>query len=104
MMFQAPSNKGWELVDCYFSRRLQDLLDQRVMTGKDLEDSGIISASSVKEYLENGRLPSLRTACRIADFFDVTLDWLCGYGADLPIDISSGLDPEADRRAPWLKS
>lgn len=102
MMMPVPKH-DFELVDWYFARRLQDLLDQRCMTGKDLEDAGVVSQSSVKEYLENGRLPSLRNACRIADFFDVTLDWICGYGADLDIS-AAGLDPEEDRRAPWLKS
>ncbi len=64
--------------DIFFAVRLQELLDSRFMSAADLEDAGVVSASSVKEYLENGRLPNVRTACKIADFFDVDLDWLFG--------------------------
>lgn len=91
-----------EIVDYYFPHRLQDLMDSRGFTPQDLEDAEIISASSVKEYLENGRLPNLRTAIRIAEFFDVTLDWLCGYGDDTPgATFAQILDFEAERRPPW---
>ena len=88
--------------DIYFSTRLQDLLDSRCLSPADLEEAGVVSASSVKEYLENGRLPSVRTACKIADFFDVDLDWLFGR------DDTEGLstwpqmrDFEKERKAPW---
>ena len=89
--------------DIYFSMRLQDLLDSRCISASDLEDAGVVSASSVKEYLENGRLPSIRTACKIADFFDVDLDWLFGRDGSVigtPI-IPPIRDFEKEKKAPW---
>ena len=93
---------GDELVDIFFSKRLQDLLDNHGMTGQDLEDEGIISASSVREYLENDRLPNLRTACRIAEFFSVSLDWLCGIGENVLTPEYKFRDFEKEKKAPWL--
>lgn len=98
--------KRWgaeDLIDIYFARRLQDLLDSHGMTGQDLEDAGVISASSVREYLENNRLPNLRTAYRIAEFFSVSLDWLCGEGIEqfTPL-VPTMRDFEKEKKAPWL--
>ncbi|MBR5299005.1 MAG: helix-turn-helix transcriptional regulator [Bacteroidales bacterium] len=96
-------NEKTEGVDIYFPRRLQDLMDEQCLEPKDLEFAGVVSASSVKEYLDGGRLPSLRTIIHIAEFFNVELDWLCGRGSDdweQAEDIS--YDPQRDRRAPWL--
>lgn len=85
--------------DIYFAVRLQDLLDSRCMSASDLEEAGVVSASSVKEYLENGRLPNVRTACKIADFFDVDLDWL--FGRDDPPVWPRMRDFEKEKKAPW---
>lgn len=94
-----------ERLSFYFENRLRDLLDSRCLTGADLEDAGVVSASSVKEYLENGRLPNLRTACKIADFFDVDLDWLCGRedNIDDMQPLATVRDFEKERIAPWKK-
>lgn len=90
----------WDAVDHFFPVRLQEALDRKGIDGKDLEDMGIISQASIKEYFESGRLPNLRTACRLAEFLDVDLGWLCGCGETITRqDLTFGID----RRAPWLK-
>lgn len=90
--------RGYEAIDYYFGRRLNAALIEHGLTGQDLEDAGVVSASSVKDYIDGEVIPNLRTTCRIADFLGVDLNWLCGYGESEP----SFYNPEGDRRAPWL--
>lgn len=89
----------FDSVDYYFRTRLKEALDNKCLTGKDLEDCGVVAQSSIHEYIDCGRLPNLRTACRLAEFLDVSLDWLCGF--DEGIKWSDALLP-AQRKAPWV--
>lgn len=88
-------------IDYAFGIRLRQAMDEKGYEPKDFEDFDVVSQSSIKEYLDNGRIPNLRTACRIADFLDVSLDWLCGYdGSDSSNDYIPRQD---DRIAPWRR-
>lgn len=90
----------FDSVSYYFPIRLRQALDAKGYSGKDLEDAGVVSASSIKEYVDGGRLPNLRMACRIADFLDVDLNWLCGFEEEPTyMDILK----QDDRIAPWLR-
>lgn len=99
-----------EAYSYFFRLRLQEALDTAGLSGKDLEDMGVISASSVHEYVDCGRMPNLRTACRLAEVLNVSLDWLCGMGEELTwgdkyiigVDLAHGRNAEEDV-APWLK-
>jgi transcriptional regulator with XRE-family HTH domain len=90
---------GWDSVDYYFARRLEEAMAAKGLDRKDLEDCGIVSVSSLREYIECGRLPNLRTACRIAEFLDCSVDWLCGFKEEPQW---SDDELEKQRRAPWL--
>lgn len=74
----AHLRKDYDSVDKYFYIRLEQLLRERGLDPKDLEDCNVISATQVNNYLNRENIPNLRTACRLAEFFDVSLDWLCG--------------------------
>lgn len=67
-----------ERIDYCFSERLESAMVLRGIDGQDLEDLDIVSSASIQEYLKGHRIPNLRTAARIAEFLDVSLDWLCG--------------------------
>lgn len=89
---------GFDSVDYYFGSRLRQAMLDKGMEAKDLGDCGIISASSIREYVDCGRLPNLRTACRLAEFLDVDLDWLCGFKEEARW---SDIDIERQLKAPW---
>ena len=89
---------GWDSVDYYFGSRLRQAMEEKGVDAKDLEDIGVISSSSIREYIECGRLPNLRTACRLAEFLDVDLDWLCGFKEEAKW---SEVDQALMRDPPW---
>lgn len=90
----------YDNIDYYFGRRLREAMDSMGLDGKTLEDMGVVSASSVHEYIDCGRIPNLRTACRIAEFLDVTVDWLCGFDEELKW---SDAAMQYQLKAPWVK-
>lgn len=90
----------WDNVDYYFGRRLDEALKAKGLERKDLDDLGIISQSSLHEYIDCGRLPNLRTACRLAEFLDVDLNWLCGFNEELKWSDAS---MQRQLKAPWLQ-
>ena len=44
-----------------------------------LADFVVSSKNSITRYERGERLPDIATASRMADYFEVTLDWLIGY-------------------------
>ena len=67
-----------------FPERLEDALELRGLEPEDLEADDVSAASTIKYYGRyGGRLPSLRTAVRIACHLGVSLDWLCGLSDDM---------------------
>lgn len=83
----------------YFPRRLEEILNERGFDGKYLEDLGVISQSSIRDYIDGKVFPNLRTAVKLADFLDVSLDYLCGIGEDGPWKCERS---DISRKAPWL--
>lgn len=87
----------YDSVEYYFGRRLEEAMMLKGVSADDLADFDICSKSSIREYITCGVLPNLRTACRLAEFLDVDLSWLCGFKEEMPI--SEVFD---SRTAPWL--
>lgn len=86
-----------------FGNRLRQILDERGIDPKDLEDAGVISAQSVNDYISKNALPSLRSAVRIASYLRISLDWLCeGYKADDYYEPTLIERSALDDKAPWL--
>ena len=61
-----------------FPRRLQRLRERRRISRRVLSELCGLSKSAVSRYERGERVPSITNAERIADFFEVSLDYLCG--------------------------
>ena len=62
-----------------FPGRLQRLRERRRMDRKTLGELCGLSKCAISRYERGERVPDINTAMKIADVFDVTLDYLCGY-------------------------
>lgn len=92
--------KQWDTIDHYFYLRFRTLMQERGLDPQDLEDANIISRQQVNNYLNRDNIPNLRTACRIAEFFDVSLDWLCGLDDESSQDKAADVYKEFGMRPP----
>jgi len=61
--------------------RLRDLLTDMDITQKMLAASINISASTLGNYIQNNRQPDFETLKALADYFDVTTDYLLDHKA-----------------------
>ena len=51
--------------------------EKRGISQQVVADFCVISKSSVARYESGERIPEIETAVRLADFFGVTIDYLC---------------------------
>ena len=58
--------------------RLRLLLDERDMTQGDLAKELSVVHATVSHYCSDKRIPDANTLERLADFFNVSVDWLLG--------------------------
>ena len=65
-----------------FSERFRALKDKSEMTLKELSNALDISVPNLSYYMK-GREPSYDILISIADYFDVTVDWLVGRKTDM---------------------
>ncbi len=61
-----------------FGRRLQYLRERRRMNRSALAELCEMSKSAISRYERGERVPDILTAEKLADFFDVSLDYICG--------------------------
>ena len=61
-----------------FAERLQELREDRGISRKDLAASLNITVSALGMYEQGRRVPNMEMLIRLADYFDVTLDFLVG--------------------------
>ena len=64
--------------DMAFSRRLQELREAKNLDRKTLAELCGLSKDMVGQYERGEKMPSLKTAITMADYFDVSLDYLLG--------------------------
>ena len=72
-LYKEPVDHDWS----DFSERLRTLMDSYGFNQAALAEKTGLNVASISRYL-NGRAPDLLAIWRIADYFDVTIDWLCG--------------------------
>lgn len=61
-----------------FPERLQQLRERRRMSRRVLSELCGLSRSAISRYERGERQPRLDEATELAEFFDVSLDWLSG--------------------------
>ena len=61
-----------------FSNQLRRLRERRRISRRVLAELCGISKSALSRYERGKRVPTLADAATLADFFNVSLDWLCG--------------------------
>ena len=62
----------------YFSHRLKQIMKDLTVTNEDLSTETGISVNSLIAYKSGKVSPSLDKVIAIADYFEVSIDWLCG--------------------------
>ena len=65
-----------------FGNHLRILLDERKMTQKELATLLNIAPSTLGGYIQNTREPDFSTLKIIAEYFDVSIDYLLDYPFD----------------------
>lgn len=61
-----------------FSTRLENLLDERNLTQRQLATELHIAPSTLNGYLRRGREPDFDTLISLAEYFEVSTDYLLG--------------------------
>ena len=61
---------------------LRKLLDERDITQKQLAENLNISTSTISNYFQDNREPDYKTLKSIADYFNVTTDYLLDHKVD----------------------
>ena len=61
-----------------FSTRLENLLEERNLTQRKLATELHIAPSTLNGYLRRGREPDFDTLIRLAEYFEVSTDYLLG--------------------------
>lgn len=59
-----------------FGERLKALREEKNLTRAALANNLVLSYSAVSKYETNVRFPDIETLIKVADFFDVSLDYL----------------------------
>ncbi len=62
-----------------FRKNLRDLIESRGKTSKELAEDVNISHVTVSRYLNGRREPDLKYVLLLAQYFNVSVDWLLGF-------------------------
>lgn len=65
-----------------FQRRLSDLIYGQGKLVKQVADETGISKITLSRYLNNHREPNLAYVAALAQYFNVSIDWLLGFSSD----------------------
>ncbi len=61
-----------------FSERLKNLRLAKHLTQSEMAQTFMITVRAYQYYEAGKREPTIEMLCKLADFFDVSLDYLCG--------------------------
>lgn len=78
-----------------FGVRLEHLLEERELTQRQVSDDLHIAATTLNGYIKGNREPDYGTLIRIAEYFDVSIDYLLGVtnirkSTEEPLDVREG--------------
>lgn len=68
-----------------FKERFEEIRRHRNVTQKEIADAIGLTSQAISSYLSGRTKPSLDIAAKIAEFFGVSLDWLCGLSSELTV-------------------
>lgn len=69
-----------------FGDNLRTLIEERDITQKELSRQLNIAPSTVGSYVQNTREPDFSTLKRIAQYFDVSIDYLLDYPSQATVN------------------
>lgn len=78
-----------------FGKRLEQLLEERELTQRQVSNDLHIAATTLNGYVKGNREPDYGTLVRIAEYFEVSTDYLLGVtnirkGSEQPLDVREG--------------
>lgn len=78
-----------------FGKRLENLLEERELTQRQVSSDLHIAATTLNGYVKGKREPDYGTLVRIAEYFDVSTDYLLGVtnvrkGSEALLDVREG--------------
>lgn len=65
-----------------FQENLKRLMSSRNFSMKALSDEVGITSATISRYLSGNRTPDLQQIIKIAEYFNVSIDWLLGINGD----------------------
>lgn len=65
-----------------FQKRLRDLIESRGKLVQDVAEETGISKITLSRYLNNHREPDLKYVVALAQYFNVSIDWILGFSGD----------------------
>lgn len=65
-----------------FQNRLRELIDSHGKLAQEVAEETGISKISISRYLNNHREPELRCVAALAQYFNVSIDWILGFSND----------------------
>lgn len=66
------------MADIKFAERLRELRRKHDVSQRKFAETAGITAAALSAYEKAAKVPSVEAAYKIAEAFDVSLDWLCG--------------------------
>ena len=87
-----------------FDYTIDKLLKENDLQQKDLADAIDVSAGSISKYRSGERIPKVDVLTKIADYFDVSIDYLLtGVSAETDIAINIGFNNDEYKKLEELK-
>ena len=75
-----------------FSTNLKKLRQEHSLSQKDFGESISVSAMAISSYESGAKSPSIDTVYRIAETYNVSIDWLCGLSPRKQSEITAMSD------------
>ena len=86
-----------------FGKKLKELLDENNLTYEEFADKIYVSRNSIGNYCRGKTLPAIDIIKQIAQYFDVSLDYLLEHCLEIPLSEVSNLFEGSLKRKSGIK-
>jgi len=62
----------------HFANMIKELREEKGLTQRQLAEIIGLTSNAVYEWEKRGKQPNFETLCKLADFFNVSIDYLLG--------------------------